>query len=481
MIPAVACVHALWAAPVHPLLTPDSPGYLYFAAGRPLGYPVLLWTMSHLANGYAAVRPVQILLFCASGWVLGVAAEGLAGLGGALAVQALLFGYPPPLQQADQILADCVSSCAAMLFAAAVLRMARAPSAARYWLVVGAAGLGVTIRPDNLALAAGALLAAWMLPGWRARVRGAVLAGGVIGCCAGATPVTQFFVKDKTAQADQGERLARGLIQRALFLPRDGMAPDACDGAYIDAASADLLGYWRAAPARFQDVLRLRISNLLRYGVIFPGLAARRGVSGIAGIEPVLMCYTMRRLRARPWAAAEAVAREYYDLVLNYTFVGPGWVAAYRAYSLAHPAPMPTLLPAAPAEAALWRRAMADTGGGGADMVALEREQDEGLSAPPARNVAAIAVIDMVQVAGCAVSLGALAGLFWRRAAGAVLPCAVLALAMQLHLLATAVLEIAQPRYVFPVWPLLMGVLFLAGLAVVRRRGQVGALPVRGR
>jgi hypothetical protein len=481
IIPAAACLHALWAAPVHPLLTPDSPGYLYFAAGRPLGYPVLLWALSHGATGYAAVRPAQILLFCASGWALGVAALGLAGLGGAMAVQALLFGYPPPLQQADQILADCVSSCVAILFVAAVLRLAGQRSARRYWVVVAVAGLGVTIRPDNLALAAAALLAACMLPTQIGRWRCAAGALIVVACCAAATPVAQHVAPDRAAQADQGARLARGLIQKVLFLPGDSREEDACDGAYIGAVSADLVAYWRAAPARFQDVLRLRISNLLRYGVIFPGLAARHGADGIAGIEPVLMCYTTRRLRAQPLAAAEQAVREYYDLMLNYTFVGPGWVSAYRAYLLAHPAPMPRLLPAAPAEAALWRRALADTGGRGVEMVALERAQDEGLSAPPARNVAAIAVIDAVQAVGCAVSLGALAGLFWPRAARAVLPCAVLALALQLHLLATAVLEIAQPRYVFPVWPLLVGVLFLAGLGAVRRPGRDGALPVQGR
>jgi hypothetical protein len=43
-----------------------------------------------------------------------------------------------------------------------------------------------------------------------------------------------------------------------------------------------------------------------------------------------------------------------------------------------------------------------------------------------------------------------------------IVPGAALGVALQLHLLAIAALEIAQPRYVFPAWPLMMGALFVA-------------------
>jgi hypothetical protein len=462
VLPVLAACIALHAHAVHPLLTPDSPGYMYFTAGRPVGYPALLWVMAHLHNHYAFVRPVQIILYCAACWILGCAARSITGWLPPLLLQAALLVYPPPLQQADQIMADLAASAVAILFVAAMLHLAARPSIRRYCVLAGTAGAGIMLRPDGLALAAALLPALWLLPRGTRCLRAAFGGALAITLCIAATPATQAW---QNHDADQGQRLARGLIQKVMFLPPVPHS-DTCDAPFIDQESAGLVAYWRAAPSTFQDVLRLRISNLLRYNVIIPGLAARHHAAGTRDIEPILLCYTALRARSQPLAILAEAAGEYRNLVLNYTYVGAAWHQSYIAYQRDHPAPMPALLPEL--DQGLWQRAVADTGGRGAEMSALEHAQDTGLLAPPARNLLAVAAIDTLQAAACLASLALMLALGvsgWRAGplAHIIVPGASLGMALQLHLLAIAALEIAQPRYVFPSWPLMMGVLFLAG------------------
>jgi hypothetical protein len=465
VLPVLAACHAVFAPAVHPLLTPDSPGYMYFTAGRPIGYPALLWVMSHLGEHYDAVRPVQIVIYCASCWWLGFAARLYAGSwASALLLQAALLFYPPPLQQADQMMADLPSSAVAILFAATLLRLAAAPSVLRFCILACLAGLGITLRPDGLALAMATLPALALLPGGAMRRRAAAWGIFAMAVLIAATPAAQRL--DGTG-ADQGTRLARGLIQKVMFLPTLPQS-DTCDARAIDAETADLVNYWRQAPPAFQDVLRLRISNLLRYNVIIPAMAARHHAAGTRDVEPVLLCYTKLRARAQPFAILREAVTEYRNLVLNYTFVGPDWHHAYVAYLHDHPPPLPVLL--REEDQALWQRAVADTGGHGAEMAALEHAQDAGLLAPPPRNMLAVAVVDGMQATACLASLLFLIAFCMDRARAVpcVVPGAVIGMALQLHLLAIAALEIAQPRYLFPAWPLMMTDVFLGACVLLR-------------
>jgi hypothetical protein len=465
ILPALALAIFCATAPAHPLLTTDSPGYLYFTAGRPAGYPALLWLVRHITGRYQAVRPAQAALYCAAAVWLGAAARQFAGsMAAALALQALLLAYPAPLQLADQIMADSLSATVTVLFAAQALRIAVTPSPRNCALAAALAGLGVLVRPDNLALFPAALLLATCAGAARFRTSFIALAWLTAGLAI--TPLSQLALR-RAAAGDH--RLGREVMQKALFLPAATATPGAlCDADYIDTEAAPMIAYWRAAPAEFQDVLRLRISNLLRYEVIIPSLLARHGMTSVADAGPILMCYTLIKARAAPGHMLAATAHEYRNLILNYTFVRADWQHRYTAYVRARPPPLPALQPLPASTLDLRQRAEADVGGTGA-----QAERDNGLGSPRARNGLAVFFLNAIQAAGCAASciLIVLATPRLARATGnapSVIAGAALGLALQLHLLAIAAIEIAEPRYMFPLWPLVIVPLFIGAVILSR-------------
>jgi hypothetical protein len=455
VLPALAFAAFVTLPPAHALLTHDSPGYMYFAAGRPVAYPAFLWLMHHATAGYGAVPAVQAALFCAAVAWLGLAARDFAGgLGAALALQAAVLVYPAPLRLADEIMADSLSATLTVAFVAQALRIAAAPSSG---LILGAAllaGLGVAVRPDNIALIPAALLLAFCGADRVRRLRAVGAAAICLPLAVAMTPLAQWAVH---GSAHGDGRLGRELMQKALFLPPPANGGDPrCDAAYIDRAAAPLVAYWQAAPARLQDVLRLRISNLLRYRIILPGLLARRGVSSAPALGPGLFCYTLLRARDAPLAMVAAAGHEYANLLLNYSFVSAAWRVEYLAWLRAHPPPLPAWLPPPDLDAGLWQRAVSETGG------APQAAAVSDFAAPAARNRFIVFGLDAVQLAGCLAAWAfiALAPFVPRRH---VLVGAALGMALQLHLTAAAIMEIAEPRYVFPLWPLFLGVLFVLG------------------
>jgi hypothetical protein len=481
IVPLLALVVFLAMPPAHALLTNDTPGYLYFTAGRPVLYPAFLWLVHALTGGYGVVRAVQAALYCGAVCWLGVAARGWAGgAPAAIVLQAIVLGYPAPLGQADQIQSDSLSATIIVVFAAQILRLATRPSPALVPGACGAAAVGVMTRPDNLALFPPLAVLIFCRPARAGRWRGAAWAASCLALALAATPLAHRVLGDG---ADRGQPLARGMIQKVLFLPPSPAgARDVCDADFIDSAAAGMVAYWRAAPPEYQDVLRLRISNLLRYSVIIPGLAARRGVASTAAVEPVLACYTRARAWAMPWRTAAGVVHEYADLVSNYTSVDAAWRRGYGAYLQSHPAPMPALLPLPPVDLALWRRAAADLGAQQAAAAAADDGKTQMLAPPAARGVISIYAIKSVQCAGAAVAwlfmLGTATNLLRRRPVTPVLLAGAAAgTALQLHLLAVAALEIAQPRYLYPVWPLIVTVLFLACQYIIAPRAAGARAP----
>lgn len=465
MLPTLALAIFCTTAPAHGLLTPDSPGYLYFTAGRPAGYPAFLWLVRHITGFYGAVRCAQAALYCAAALWLGAAArEFSASLIAALALQALLLAYPAPLQLADEIMADSLSATMTVLFAAQALRIAVAPSLCACAAAAALAGLGALVRPDNVALFPAALLlcacagAAWF------KASGLTLT--ILAVSLGVTPLAQWTLH---GSMDGDHRLGREVMQKALFLPAAAAGAHAgCDADYIDSVSAPLIAYWRAAPADFQDVLRLRMSNLLRYGVIIPGLAARHGLNAMAGTGPMLMCYALQKAQAAPGAMVLAMAREYRNLILNYTFVGSDWRRGYTSYIQAHPPPLPASMPLPAATLELRRRAAADVG---LNPWQAQVEAEASLSPPTARNRFAAWSLNAVQLTGCYaawVFIVLTPAMLARNTALArcIVAAGALGLALQLHLLAIAAIEIAEPRYVFPLWPLFLVPTFMAAVSI---------------
>jgi hypothetical protein len=422
------------------------------------------------------VRGVQAALYGMAMISLGFAARAFAhSTAAALLLQIVLLAYPAPLPQADQIQSDSLSSTIIVLFAAQVLRLAVRPSAKRMLSLAVLAAAGITLRPDNLALFPPIAALLMCQRSMAERLRGAAQIGVCLALAMAATPLAHRLRHDAP---DSGQPLARGLIQKVLFLPPSPHQPgSACDAGFIDSASAGLVAYWRGAPPEYRDVLRLRISNLLRYNVIIPGLADRHAVTATVAVEPILACYTLARARAMPWSVSAGVIHEYRNLVLNYTSVDAAWRRGYFDYMQSHPAPLPVLRPIPPSDLALYRRAAAELGDAAAAAAAQEDSKTTSLSPPAAHSDLAIWGIKLIQAAGCATAwlfiLAITVELFRKRRAGkALVAGAALALALQLHLAAVAALEIAQPRYTYPVWPLIVVVLFV-GL-------QLLAAPLRG-
>jgi hypothetical protein len=471
-LPALVAALFCATAPVHSLLTTDSPGYLYFAAGRPAAYPALLWLVRHISGGYAALRPVQAALYCAATVWLGIASRQYAGsLVAALVLQALLLAYPAPLQLADQVMADSLSATITVLFAGQALRIAVKPSLPNCAVAAALAGVGMLVRPDNLALFPAVLLLSACTGA--ARFRSSFVAVACLGAGLAITPLAQLALRGSAA-GDQ--RLGREVMQKALFLPDPTPSAGAlCDIDYIDAVAAPMVAYWRAAPAEFQDVLRLRISNLLRYDVIIPGLLARHGMTSVSDAGPLLMCYTLITARAAPGDMLGAAAHEYRNLILNYTFVSADWHHRYTAYLRANPPPLPAAQPLPDSTLELRQRAEADVG------AAVAQGEPENKFAPPrARNALAVFLLNATQIAGCAATwvfiLLAPAKLVQRTImARGMIAGAALGLALQLHLLAIAAIEIAEPRYIFPLWPLFIVPLFIASVIVSRWRTRAYA------
>lgn len=474
--PLLVAVFYILASSGDPLLNPDSPGYLFFDSDRPIGYPAFLFLVKQLTGGYLLVRPLQIVLFCAA--VFGVSISVSRATGSwflPLIFQVGALGYPGPIHLANQIMSDSLSASAILLFIVALFGYARAPSVKRYLLVCLVFGGAITLRLDNVALLAPALiLPLLMRPGTSIAALSCVALG--IATAAVSWQATHIAKLALHGDAEPSMLVATSLLQKVIFTPPRAAIPSTtCDAAFIEEITAPMIAYMQGVPAEFADIMRFRYSSYVRYESILPGLVALHGLRSVHQVEGTVMCYTLARFRQDPGSVIAQTAHEYKNLISNYTFISPGRWAAYRTYLESHPPPLP---PRAPKPAEQFEMASAAIAAVGGPMMSRPEEftttSATPFEPPQPRSPALILVLRTFQIAATVLSVALVARLLtvwvWPIRDRRWIVLGLISLFIQLHLIIVAIAEIAQPRYLFPIWPALWLVTILTLWSLVEMR-----------
>jgi hypothetical protein len=446
---------------LHPgsLLAPDSPGYIYFDPRRPVGYPFFLATIKFFTGSYEHVGPAQIVtLALSSALVASVVAHTTQRWVIALVLEIGLLAYPAPFKSANVIASDPLSTCLYLWFIASLFWFGVRPSLRRYLPLCLIVFLGITVRPVNIAMVPGALAAGLYFLGLKSAIRssGPILAAAILGICI--TPATNYFLHGSPKSYTS---LAQGLFAKAIFgTPPETSAMVDADLTFIRESVLPLNDYVQNAPPEFRDLMRISINEILRNDVITPTLAERHGVQHGGEIDPILLSYTREHIRRDPLYFLGQIARDYVNLARNYTFITHYEREKYQEFLRLNPPPLPALvhhstdrplLPAAIAEMSYVP--------GDAEKMKLE--------APEARPLVLILAIDTFQVLAVAISLGSLLLLpilaFKKQVDSVWAIIGIVSVIIQMNMLAIALSVIAEPRYMYPIWPLLWLLLVLAG------------------
>ena len=431
-----------------PLMMPDSSSYITFNPDRPIGYPAALAATHYLTGDYASIRYVQILVFCCATGLLGVLLWRFSeSLMMALIVQLGILAHPGPINLAQTVISDSLSGSVVLLFVCALFYFFEVPSLKRYALICGVAAVAITLRPVNIALVSVAILLAvacrkriggriWLIP---------LLGLAVISAGVEITPIAGRLIH---GTFETTTPLARGLFQKAIFMntrPDEPLRPE-CDAPYIESITGPINAYLRAVPGDMQSLMRFQYSQIIRFSSILPGLTKRHGGIPESSRDKILMCYTLGRFREDPMAVVRESGIEYWNLITNYTFITQPQRNRYLAFLATH---APVLPP-------------------------MKESPDAPFDPPKARPMFLIAALKVVQVLAAiltavlaAVVTTVLATGTFARIPPLTLPdgwliAGLIGLAAQALLITTAVVEMAQPRYFFPVWPLFWTVLVMA-------------------
>lgn len=452
---------------LHPvsLLMPDSPGYIYFDPSRPVGYPFFLAVNKFFAGSYEHVGPVQIVMLAlSSALVASVVAHTTQRWTIALVLEIGLLAYPALFKSASAIGSDPLSICLYLWFIASLFWFGARPSLRRYLPLCLIVFLGITVRPVSIAMIPGALAAGLYFLGLKSAIRssGPILAAAILGICI--TPATNFFLHGSTKSSTP---LVQGLFGKAILgTPPEPSVADDAELTFVRQSVLPLYNYIENAPPEFRDLLRMSIDAVLRFGVIFPTLVERHRLQRGDELDPILLRYTREHIRRHPLYFLRQIARDYFNLARNYTFLTGYQRDKYQEFLEHNPPPLPALvpdptdynkrlLPAAIAE----MRSNSSYFPGDAEKMKIE--------APEARPMVLILAIDAIQVLAVAISLGSLLLLpilaFKKRLDSVWAIIGIASVTIQINMLAVALCQFAEPRYMYPIWPLLWLVLVLTG------------------
>lgn len=446
---------------LHPgsLLMPDSPGYIYFDPGRPIGYPFFLSVIKFFTGGYELVGPVQIVMLAlSSALVASVVAHTTQRWIIALVLEIGFLAYPAPFKSANGIGSDPLSTCLYLWFIASLFWFGARPSLRRYLPLCLIVFLGITVRPINIAMVPGALAAGLYFLGLKSAIRssGPILAATILGICI--TPATNYFLHGSPKSYTS---LPQGLFAKAIFgTPPETTAMVDADLTFIRQSVLPLNDYIQNAPPEFRDLMRISISEILRNDVITPTLAERHRVQHSGEIDPILLSYTREHIKRDPLYFLGQIARDYVNLARNYTFITHYERETFQEFLKLNPPPLPALV-GHPMDRPRLPSAIAEMSyvPGDAEKMKIE--------APEARPIVLILAIDAVQILAITVSLGSLFLLpilaFKKRidSVWAIIGIASVTIQMNMSIIALSV--IAEPRYIYPIWSLLWLVLILAG------------------
>ena len=440
VLPVLIAAYYMTMPTTVPLLMPDSSSYLNFDIDRPIGYPAVLAATRFLTGDYSNIRYVQMFTYCAATCLMGILLWRFSqSLIMPLIAQLGILGHPGPINLAQTVISDSLSASVILLFVCALFYFFENPCMKRYATICAVAAVSITLRPVNIALIPVTIILAahfrqtigasvWMI----LLTCIAIFAVGVE-----VTPIASRLIH---GSFETSTPLARGLFQKAIFVDArpDDASHKECDGPYIESITGPINVYLRTVPVEMQSLMRFQYSQMIRFSSILPGLEKMHHGSSDTNRDKILMCYTLERFRENPLAVVRQTAVEYWNLIDNYSFITQQQRNAYLAFLSAHP---PILPP-------------------------MDEIPDAPFDPPKGRPILLIAALKIVQLPAafvCAVlALAAIVRIKPFALSDRWLIVGLIALAAQSILVATAVVEMAQARYFFPVWPLFWTVLVIA-------------------
>jgi hypothetical protein len=432
MLPVLVASYYVIMPSSAPLLMPDSSSYLNFAPDRPIGYPAALAVTNILTGDYSNIRYVQILMFCSAVALLGIVLwRSSQSLMMALIVQLGILAHPGPINLAQTVISDSLSASVILLFVCALFHFFENPSLKRYALICGVAAVSITLRPVNIALVSVAVILAVTCQKqigeriWKV----ALVCVAIISVGIEITPAASRLIH---GNSETSTPLARGLFQKAIFMDvrPDDPPHKECDASYIESITGPINAYLQTVPVEMQSLMRYQYSQIIRFSSILPGLEKRHSGSSDHDRDKILMCYTLERFRENPMAVVRQSVAEYWNLISNYTFITQQQRNRYVAFLSTH---APILPP-------------------------MNESPDAPFDPPTGRPLLLITALKVVQVLAGVVTAVLAAATLVRIPRIALsdrwLIAGLVALAAQSLLATTAVVEMAQPRYFFPVWSL---------------------------
>jgi hypothetical protein len=453
--------------PVERLVTPDSATYMYFDPIRPIGYPTFLYIIKHVTGGYESLRHVQLAILCMSAYI---AAISLFLFWRQLLIPLLFelgtLGHPGLVLQTESIMSDPLSTAAFLLFIAAVFHFGCSPSLRRYGLVCGILAVAITLRPVNVAMLLPALLLPLFFRHYGLRII-PCLTIGVFAAVAG-WGVTPAVMHGKSATS---YILAVNLFHRTIYMkPGKEPLPKECDSDFIEEITMSVRAYLEGVPPEFAGLLRSQYTEYVRFASVVPGLVNRHNFASESQTYPILMCYTLALYRQAPLVVLRDIAVNYWNLISNYTFIDKDTRSRLLAFLQAHP---PVLVPTFPLANydIMYRAAIAEVGEAGGDTM-LDTSLPPNFAPWQSRPFSLILGLKLAQLSAAAVSLvlvmALLPALLRMTADRDLIILGLISLVIQLNLLIAAIADVAQARYVFPVWPGLWLVLTWSFVKIAR-------------
>jgi len=445
------------------VVTTDSPTYLYFAAERPVGYPLFLAFIHLVFKNYAAAVPIQLALLCSSCGFLAWAFYIYTGkLSRGLVLEALLFLNPGLFLLTGQIMTESLSATCIAFFVAALLLTAVRPRARTLCTLIAIACIAITLRPINLVLVAAAFMSIVIYGKDKRAPRTEFICLLLAGLFAAQelSPFTHWLRNEPHTTASP---LARGLLQKTLFRqwPQNAEA-NVCEGALIakDTKAAD--DYLAQTPSDIRPYLLVAFSSYLRFNVLIPQLVIKYKFKSFSDPDKILMCYALARIKSDPLYFINGAAEQFWYLLTYSTFVSSYMHDRIETYIENHPISLPP--PEAREDIEYGLRAQTIEEMQLNPLVFGDPKID--LKAPIARSQLLADGIRLFQMTAALLMLVGIVVLPWVKLKKEVRNpwpiLGIMGIAFFGELLVTAIVEFAFPRYVYPLWPLVCTAFVLA-------------------
>lgn len=446
-IPVLAFVAYLFLSRhINPFLE-DTPGYINFTYDRPAGYGLLLGAARILGGNEAVLIAPQLALLCAALGYLAITVHRLTGfLAAALVLELALFANPGLFHYASTLMSEGMSAAVIACFVAVLLLMTMRPTPGPAITLASLAAIAITLRPINIILIPVALLAIFLL--CKQNRMHTIAIGLALAVAAYAlTPAVHALRHDPPVV---GSPLSRGLFQKTLFRqwPRTETLAQ-CDGDLVAQRTQAVDAYMEKVPKRFQDVLQYHFSGYLRFQVIIPEMMAIHGFQNPSATDSNLLCIWKQDFKNAPGYFIKDAANQAWLLLDYFTFLTSAQLGDLQHFVAENPPPLPP-------------RFNASTSGPPFELP----------SARPALLAIAFRLFQLL--AAIILLLAPIVAVVprWRRPT--VLVLALLGIVFWGQMVPTAFIELAEARYMYPLWPVSCIAVFFVALFLCRRFAPAG-------